>query len=194
MSRALAHTRRATRRGTRLALALSVLVALVLAASFVWHAAYASFSDTTSPVRSTISTGRVVLSDNDAGVALFSGTDLRPGATATRCIVVTSTSTVPTVVKTYATSQTSNTLSGALKVTVDGGTGGCAAFVSAGSPGTTTLSAFPTSYAAGLGAWATTGANGESRTYQVTYSLPTDATTNAQGGTASLALTWEAQS
>jgi hypothetical protein len=107
--------------------------------------------------------------------------------------VVTSTSTAPTVVKVYASSRTSSTLSAALRITVDAGTGGCAAFVSAGSPVTATLSTFPTTYGVGVSSWTTTGTSGESRTYQVTYSLPSNAAAGAQGGTASLGFTWEAQ-
>ena len=194
MSRApVGSSRRATRRGTRLAVALSVLVALVLAAGLVWHSAYATFTDVAPAGTFPVGTATVALSDDDAGTAFFAASDLRPGITATRCIVVTSTSTAPTVVKVYASSRTSSTLSTALRITVDGGTGGCTAFLSAGSPITATLSAFPTTYAAGVSSWTTTGTIGETRTYQVTYSLPATATTRAQGGSASLGFTWEAQ-
>jgi hypothetical protein len=175
-------------------LALTAGAALVLAATVVWHSASAGFTDATPAAVVPVTTATLSLSDDDNGTALFTATDLRPGAAATRCLVVTSTSSVPTVVRVYAGSRTAGALSGALKVTVDGGTGGCAAFVSAGTPTTTTLSALPTGYASGIAGWTTTGTSGESRTYQVSYSLPTGASTSAQNGTASLALTWEAQS
>jgi hypothetical protein len=185
--------RRTTRRATRLALALTVVGALVLAATVVWRAAYADFSVSISAGTVPVSTATLSLADDDAGTALFAATDLRPGAAATRCIVVTSTSTAPTVVRVYTGNRPTGSLSGALRITVDAGTGGCAGFVSVGSPATSTLSAFPTTYADGVASWKTTGASGETRTYQVTYTLPTNATTAGQGGTASLPLTWEAQ-
>jgi hypothetical protein len=194
MSRALARrARRTTRRATRLALAVTALGALVLAAIVVWHTAYAGFTDSVSGGSVPVSTATLSLTDDDAGTALFAASDLRPGAAATRCIVVTSASTAPTVVRVYTGNRPTGSLSGALRITVDAGTGGCAAFVSAGSPTTSTLSAFPTTYADGVASWKTTGTSGETRTYQVTYTLPTSATTAAQNGTASLLLTWEAQ-
>jgi hypothetical protein len=194
MSRALARrARRTTRRSTRLALALTAVGALVLAATVVWRNAYADFTDFVSGGSVPVSTATLSLTDDDAGTALFTATDLRPGAAATRCIVVTSASTAPTVVRVYAGARTTSSLSGALRITVDAGTGGCSGFVSAGSPTTSTLSAFPTTWAGGVAGWATTGTGAESRTYQITYALPTNATSAAQGGTASLALTWEAQ-
>jgi hypothetical protein len=194
MSRAPAHApRRSTRRGTRLVLALTLLAALILAASFVWRAAYAGFSVTTYATNVPVSTATLALADDDAGTAFFAATDLRPGAAGTRCLVVTSTSSAPTTVKVYAGTRTSTALSGALRLTVDSGPGGCAGFVSGGGATTSTLSAFPTTYAAGVTSWTTTGTPGETRAYQVTYSLPASAT-SGQNGTASLSLTWEAQS
>lgn len=199
MSRAFVRSSgRATRRGTRLAFAFSGLAALGLSTVFVWHSAYADFTDATYPVGTRISTGTVALGDNDSGIALFSVTDLRPGAAASRCIVVTSTSTVPTVVRLYAPGRTASALSKALKLTVEAGTGAsasgrCLGFTPTASVYNGLLSAFATTYAGGADSWTTTGAaGGESRTYQITYSLPTGATTG-QGGSASLPFTWEAQ-
>jgi hypothetical protein len=194
MSRAVPLRRRSTtQRGTGLAVALTTVAVLVGTAALVWHAAYAAFSDVAYTPAVPVSTATVALSDDDAGTAFFDATDLRPGATATRCITVTSTSSTPTTVKVYATSRTTTTLSGALRITVDAGSGSCAAFVPGGSPVTASLSAFPTSYTAGVTSWTTTGVSGESRPYQVTYSLPSGTTTGAQSGAASLGFTWEAQ-
>lgn len=191
----LRHRRRGrtSRRRVRLANAGAATAALLLAVAVGWHAAWAGFSDTTQPGGLTITTATLSLSDDDAGTAFFTATDLRPGATGSRCLTVTSTSTVPTTVRVRASSRTTGTLSGQLRVTVDAGTGPCTGFVSGGSPGTAILAQFPTTWSAGLTSWRTTGTAGESRAYQVTYTLPASATTGSNG-TASIALTWEAQS
>ena len=76
-----------------------------------------------------------------------------------------------------------------------GASGSCAGFVADSTIYTGTVAALPTSYAAGLGSWTTAGNSaGETRTYQLTLSVAAGAPTSAQGGTASIAFTWEAQS
>jgi hypothetical protein len=176
----------------------AALAAVVLSMAFVWNASYASFTARTNPVEGSVSTARVMLTDDDAGVALFTVSDLRPGAAATRCVVVSSTSTVPTVVRLYATGRSNSTLADALTLVAEVGTGGnsaggCTGFTVGGTLYSGKLGAFPTTYGSGLDNWSTTAPSAEeTRTYRFTYSLPSTATSGA-GSSASLALTWEAQ-
>src|SRR4051794_33333866 len=86
---------RPSRRARRLALVVSGIGALVVTAGLVWQSAYAAFTDSTPPATVTVSTGTVALADDDAGAVLFSAGGLRPGATQTRCITVTSTGSAP---------------------------------------------------------------------------------------------------
>jgi hypothetical protein len=174
--------------------------ALVLAAAIVWHSAYASFSDSTPSFPVTFTTGTVVLGDDDSGTTMFALSGLKPGAAATRCITVTSTGTVPALVRFYGASRTtSKSLSSNLTVAVQDGTGGsggnCAGFVPSSTVYRGTLNALPTGFSTGVGDWATTGNSlGETRSYQITVSMPASASTGSQAGTAGIAFTWEAQS
>ena len=59
-----------------------------------------------------------------------------------------------------------------------------------------TLSAFggtKTSFATGVGSWSPTGSASETKVYKFTYTLSTTTPDTAQGGTAALGFTWEAQ-
>jgi hypothetical protein len=188
------------RRARRLTLVGTLLAALGVATGLVWHAAYASFTVSTPTYALGWSTGAVTLSDDDAGTALFTATGLEPGSAGSRCIVVTSTGTVPAVVRLYVAGRTSTrSLTAAINLTVVAGTGGSASTCNGFTPSTSvyrgTLAGFPASYGAGVLSWPTTGtAGGESRTYQLTWSVPANAATTSQGGSASAAFTWEAQS
>lgn len=188
------------RRARRVTLAGTALAALAVATAVVWHAAYASFTVSTPSYSLGWSTGAVTLSDDDAGTALFTATGLEPGSAGTRCVVVTSTGNVPAVVRLYVTGRsTTKSLTSALTLSVVAGTGGsagsCNGFTPSASVYRGTLAAFPTSYGAGVLSWPTAGiASGESRTYRLTWSVPASAATTSQGGTASAAFTWEAQS
>lgn len=189
-----------TRRTRRWVLGGASLAALVLSAGIVWHSAYASFSDSTPSFPVTFVTGTVVLGDDDSGSTMFALSGLKPGAAATRCITVTSTGTGPALVRLYGGSKTtSRSLSSNLTVAVQDGSGGssgnCAGFVPSSTVYRGTLAALPTDFASGVGDWATTGnSSGESRSYQITVSMPANASTGSQAGTAGVAFTWEAQS
>lgn len=182
-----------------------VPVALLVSGLIVGQASYSAFSSTTSNPTSNWATGSVALTDDDANVALFSASGLAPGATGTKCIVVTSTGTLPSTVKLYGTgAATTKSLSSHIQLAVVQGTGGsfgsCTGFAPTATGSSVysgTLEAFgssATSFASGLGTWAPTGAATESRTYQFTYTVDPAAPNTTQGGTAALGFTWEAQS
>jgi hypothetical protein len=199
MWRALPRPGRPSRRARRVALAGSLGTALVLAAGLVWQSANASFTVTTYPFTPSWTTGTVVIGDDDAGSALFTRTGLKPGAAGTRCLTVTSTGNVPALVRLYVTGRTTTkSLSGSINLSVLAGTGGgnasCSGFTPDSTVYTGTLAAFPTTFGTGVGSWTTAGVAGETRTFQITYSVPSTAPTSVQTGTASAAFTWEAQS
>jgi Camelysin metallo-endopeptidase len=186
----------------RVAAAVSIPIAMVASGAMVWHASYSAFSATTTNPTSNWAAGTVALSDDDSNTALFNASNLKPGSTGSKCIAVTSTGSLPSAVKLYGTSYaTTNALSTYLTVTVDEGTGGsfaggCTGFSSSAQIYNGTLAAFgtgKTNYATGVGNWAPTGSASETKVYKVTYTLSSSTPDTAQGGTAALGFTWEAQ-
>jgi hypothetical protein len=196
---------RVTPRSARLAAWIAVPAALVASGVVVSTASYSAFSATTVNPTSNWTAGTVALSDDDNNTALFTATGLKPGSQGANCITVTSTGSLASTVKLYATNpQTTKDLASSITVTVEQGTGGgfgsCTGFTPLASGGTivptTTLASFGSTYtnfASGAGTWAPTGSASESRVYRISYSLPAGAPNSVQGGTASLGLTWEAQ-
>jgi hypothetical protein len=181
------------------AFAASGAAALALSTGLVWHTAYATFADSTAPMTPRVTTGTIVLADDDAGTAMFTLSGWEPGAAATRCISVTSSGSAPGVVRFYGTGRsTSRSLTSYLNLTALSGTGGgsgnCAGFVADSTVYTGTVAGLPTTYGTGAGSWTTAGNTaGETRTYQLTLSVAAGAPSSAQGGTASVAFTWEVQ-
>lgn len=176
------------------------LLGLALAMLLVWQSSYSTFHGATTSGVNNWAAGTVSLSDNDSGAALFTTTPkLKPGSTGSRCIVVTSTGTVPTTVKLYGSGlATTNGLSSYLDLTITRGTGGaldCTGYSSSSPVFTGTLATFAaTSWNNGYGTWAPTGSASESSTYRFDYTLNTGAPAGTQGGTAQISFVWEARS
>ena len=175
-----------------------VLAATVLlTTAFIVTASLAAFSDTTDNSGNNWSAGTVILTDDDAGSAMFIVSDMAPLATVTECIVVTySGSLLPADVNLYGVSGGTG-LDAYLDVTVEEGSGGifgnCAGFTPTSTIFTGTLTSFAathTNFATGAGAW-NPAANPESRTYQFTVTLQDN--NAAQGLNATATFTWEAQ-
>lgn len=199
---------RVTPRTARLAAWIAIPAALVASGAVVSTASYSAFSATTVNPTSNWTAGTVALTDDDNNnaSALFTATGLKPGSTGVNCITVTSTGSLASTVKLYATNPVStNGLSTNIALTIEQGTGGgfgsCTGFTPAATNGTltpanTTLASFgssATNFSTGLGTWAPTGSGSESRVYRVTYTVASAAPNTVQGGTTSLGLTWEAQ-
>ncbi|MCJ1715702.1 hypothetical protein ACLBWP_10000 [Microbacterium sp. M1A1_1b] len=197
---------RVTPRAARLAAWIAIPAALVASGAVVSTASYSAFSATTVNPTSNWTAGSVALSDDDNNTALFTATGLKPGSTGANCITVTSTGSLASTVKLYATNaQTSSALASNTAIVIEQGTGGgfgsCSGFTPATTNGTltpanSTLASFATastSFANGLGSWAPTGTASESRVYRITYTVSPTAPNSVQGTTASLGLTWEAQ-
>src|SRR5690606_28352779 len=132
---------------------------------------------------------------------LFDGDLLAPGDGETRCVVVTSTGSLPAEVRMYGTgAAATNGLADSILLTITEGTGGSFGDCSGFTPGTVlfdgTLAQFAAAagaYAEGLGDWTTAGGT-QSRTFQLGYTLDPASPDSVQGGTATISFTWEAQS
>ncbi len=177
-------------------------VGLAIAVALVWQSSYAAFSATTDNGPNSWAAGNVSLSDNDSTTAMFTATGLKPGETASRCIEVTKTGSLPSTVELYGSGlTTTNGLSSHLEITVDQGSGAvtsgsCSNFSALGSGAivyTGTLAGFTaTTFAGGYGDWAQ-AAGSHTRTFRFTYKLSDTAPNSTQGGTAGITFVWEAQ-
>lgn len=195
----------ATSRTKKMATWSAIPTALLVSSLLVWQASYSAFNATTDNPSSNWATGNVALSDDDTNTALFSATNLKPGSTGTKCIVVTSSGSLASTVKLYGTgAAATKSLDSWIDLTVDEGAGGsfgsCAGFTSSGNVFSGTLNNFATnrtSFANGVGTWAPAGQTAPatvSRTYRFSYTVNNSAPNSTQGGTASIGFTWEAQS
>ena len=200
---------RPSRRTATIVALVTVPVALAASGLVVAQSSYSAYSATTVNPSSNWATGTVALYDDDANTAAFTVAGLKPGSTGSRCIVVSSTGSLPSSVRLYGTGAASTrALADNMTLTVTQGTGGsfgsCSGYSPLAARGANvysgTLADFgnaATSYATGVGSWFTAGvpAGGaaESRTYQLTYTVRADAPQTTQGGTAALGFTWEAQ-
>lgn len=193
-------SRRAVRRSRWLVWPLAVLMTL----GVVGQASYSAFTARVGNTGNNLAAGTVALADDDTGSALFSLTNLKPGSSGSRCIAVTSSGSLPSSVKLYATDAvTTKSLSTYVSWTVTQGTGGtyssCSGFTALSSGSSLysgTLAAFTgsaTTYGSGVGSWAPTGGTSDTRTFQLAYAVSSTTPDTAQGGTATFGLTWEAQ-
>jgi hypothetical protein len=198
------HVTTPTRRTARLLKWAAVPAALLVSGLIVGQASYSAFNSTTSNPTSNWSAGTVALTDDDAGVAMFNATGLKPGSTGTKCIAVTSSGSLASNVNLYGTSAaTTNALSTYIHLTIVQGTGGtsgsCTGFTplaSGSSLYSGTLASFATTstnFATGLGTWTPTGTAPETRTFEFAYTVDAATPNTSQGGTAAIGFTWEDQ-
>jgi hypothetical protein len=189
-------------RSARLAGWIAVPVALVISGGAIAGSSYSAFSATTGNATNAWAMGDVNLSDDDSGTAMFTtsnAANLAPGSSATKCVVVTSHGSLASKIRLYTTDATSTKdLASYVTVTIKIGTGGsfndCTGFSSTDTIYSGTLASIATAagdYAHGLGEW--TAAKDDARTYQFTTTVDSDVPNTAQGGTAGIGFTWEAQ-
>ena len=200
---AVASSRRPSRRFAKVASLVAVPAAIAVSGLVVSQASYSAYSATTVNPTNNWATGTVALADDDANTAAFTAANLKPGSTGSKCIAVTSTGSLASTVKLYATSPaTTKNLAAHIDLTISQGTGGtfgdCTGYTKLAGADlyTGTLADFgrtATGYTTGLGSWTPSGKGEESRTYQVTYTVKATAPDTTQGGTAAVGLTWEAQ-
>lgn len=186
-------------------------VAIVLAGAMVWQASNAAFTATTRNSGNSWSTGQVALTDDDKGAAAFTVENLVPGQTGTKCIAVTSNSTVPGEVRSYVQNLATSAagLEDHITLTVERGTGGsfnnCDGFTPVEAApeaySLKELSAANHDYATGgtHTAWDTKGNPGESTVYRGTWKFDAAGLSQSQvdalqGARTSIDLVWELQS
>ena len=189
-------------RARRTAVALAASAALAATGSVS-----ASFSATTANPGNSISTGTVVLSDNDNGAALMTAAldgNLAPGRSSVRCVQVTYTGSLPAPVRLYATGTSPSPDSFRVKVETGSGLSKgfprCNGFVPSAEVHAETLgSAMPSSWETGDaakpggGTWTT----GEQRSYRVTVTAVDNSSANARRtpvSTGAIQVTFEARS
>jgi hypothetical protein len=184
----------------KLIVGAAIPLAVLASGGMVWQSSYSAFSATTANPTNNWSAGTVALSDDDSNTALFTASNLKPGATGTKCIAVTSTGSLASTVKLYGTSyDTSNGLAANINLKVEEGTGATTASCTGFTAGSTlydgamsTFGTTKTSFATGVSSWAPAGGTA-TKSYRITYALSPSTPDSAQGGTAALGFTWEAQ-
>jgi len=196
--------RRPSRRAAKIATVLAVPAAVAISGLVVSQASYSAYSSTTVSPTSNWASGTVALTDDDNNTAAFAAKNLKPGSTGTQCIAVTSTGSLASTVHLYATDLSSTKdLAANINLKVVQGTGGsfgnCAGFTPGAGGGqlfSGTVAGFAaahTGFNNGVGDWAPTGTGTESRSYQIVYTVKTEAPDTTQGGIAGVGFTWEAQ-
>ncbi|POH68403.1 hypothetical protein C3B59_06140 [Cryobacterium zongtaii] len=153
----------------------------------------------------------MALTDDDNGTAGFQVTNVTPGQTGQKCIVVTASSALPGVVKAYVQnlSPSAQGLEDHITLKIEQGTGGsfanCAGFVVdpavvvQPAASLSTLATVNRDYGTGGSAWTTTGNTaGESKTYRGTWTFDAAGLTQLQidalqGASTSIDLVWELQ-
>ena len=205
---AVSAARRPSRKVATIVSLVAVPVALAASGLVVAQSSYSAYSATTVNPTSNWATGTVALTDDDNNTAAFTAANLKPGSTGSRCIVVSSTGSLPSAVKLYGTgAATTKALASDINLTITQGTGGSFGSCTGYTPlpknsdvYSGTLAGFgssATSFNSGVGTWNTagvaSGAAAETRTYQLTYTVKADTTNDTQGGTAAIGFTWEAQ-
>lgn len=178
---------------------LAFPAAVILSGAMVWGGSTATFTATTAAPENTWNTGELTLT-NDAGTATFTAENVVPGYTYTKCITVTSASTVASDVGLYATVTGDEELTTALQfeVVADPASptadGGCISSASDVSTYGGSLSKFRPAYSSLDTMMFESTA---SHNYQITVSLPSGTNTAdnlLQNKSASATFTWEAQS
>jgi predicted ribosomally synthesized peptide with SipW-like signal peptide len=171
-------------------------------------ATFSAFSSQTSNSGNSFAAGTVHLTDNDAGTAMLALTNAQPGATDTSCIVLTYSGTLDSTVRLYGA--VAGALGPYLTLTVTRGTDSSPSFDSCtnftadatdyiGSGNGVVyqglLSAFPSTYAAGLvdptSGSPETWTSPEAHSYRFVVALAND--NAAQGLSTTAAFTWEAR-
>lgn len=185
-----------------------IAVGIGLAAAAAGTATWAAFSATSANTGNRVLAGTVLISDDDAGSAMFSLSNLNPGASMISCMTVTYGGSLPATVRLYGTTGGTG-LDASLTLTItrgasSSGFGSCATFSAdatdyvgqgAGVIYKGTLQAFPDDYAGGVhdpvsgseATWTT----GRSQAFRLVITAADDDAIS--GKTATQVFTWEAR-
>ncbi|ASN40015.1 hypothetical protein CGQ24_14015 [Arthrobacter sp. 7749] len=183
-------------------------LAILIAGTMVWQGSQAAFTASTRNAGNAWSTGNVVLTDDDLGAAAFTVENIVPGQTGQKCIVVTSGSNVPGVVKAYTQNLISaKGLEDRIFFDLEQGTGGsfndCTGFTSVANNvpemSLSALAGVNRDFSTGGSPWTTAGTPGETRSYRGTWRFDTSGMSQSeinalQGARVGIDLVWELQS
>ncbi|MDQ3990996.1 MAG: CalY family protein [Actinomycetota bacterium] len=187
---------------------LSTALVVGVAGAVAGAATYSAFSATATNDGNTFAAGTVVLGDNDAGGAVLSLDNAKPGDTSVGCIRVIASGSLESTVRMYAA--VTGTLGPYLTLTVTRGTDASPSFKSCqgfspddadyglGAPGrifSGPLSSFPSDWGTGVAdppsgtpeVWTTD----EAHSYRFHITLQDD--NAAQGRSSTVTFTWEAR-
>lgn len=192
-----------------------VLPVALLCTGLLMTPSYAVFNATSTNTGNGFSAGAVVLQNNSSGTnattgsAVITATNLQPNATASRCVAVTSSGTVPTNVSLYVSGLTtttppvgSDTVAQYITMRVGVGTGtvttpgDCSNYTETAvvpTGNSVKLAGYPTTFATGSTGWSPT-AGTVTRVFRFTYTVDSTVPNNQQNATATATFTWEAQS
>lgn len=138
---------------------------------------------------------------DDNSAPMFSASNLKPGDTASKCVVVTSVGTLASIVKLYATGYSSTSSFGNyIDLVIDEGAGetvgpdgpiSCVGFVAGANDFTGTLAEFAAAKddLTGMSTWARTRSGSESKTFRFTYTINSSTPNSQQVATAVAGLT-----
>lgn len=179
--------------GRRLAVLAAVPLAVLASVGLVVQASRAASTASLDTQTNGWRTGLIAIGAEDGGTAAFTVTKVLPGQTGQRCIKVNYTGNVKANVRLWL--EASGALASSLALKVEEGAGAAAncgdfapsATLVASSP----LASLATAHhdpASGLGTWSPAGT--ASRTYRLTWTLPSGST--AQGATATADFNWDA--
>lgn len=192
-------TSRLSRRGARVAAALSVAAGLALSMGLVVQSSYASFNSQSSIPSFSVSTATVALTNDAAGSAAISLSNQKPGGpTYTKCINVISGSSVASAVNFYSSVTGDSALRAYINLSVTAGTAGstCSSFTAGKALFSGTLQGLSAYQNFGNGlrtGWNPTGGISETLPFQFTVGLSSAAPSSTQGKSVSATFTWEAQ-
>ncbi len=175
------------------------VLAVFAAALLAFQSTGAAFSATTENAGNAFAAGSVTLSDNDSGTAMFNLPNMKPNDAAVGCIEVTYSGSLDPEVRTYGASTAGDGLEAYLDLTIERGTGTCAAFGTATAVWTNgtdgDLGVYlgaVTNYATGVANWSPTG-GGPADVVPYRFTMALQDNTLAQGKTVTVTFTWEAQ-
>ncbi|WP_343320603.1 hypothetical protein AAFM46_16520 (plasmid) [Arthrobacter sp. TMP15] len=195
-------------RTRRISMFAAAPIAILIAGGMVWQGSQAAFTASTRNAGNSWAAGNVTLTDDDLGAAAFTVNQIVPGQTGQKCIVVTSNSNVPGVVKAYTQNLVSSKgLEAKIFFDLEQGTGGSFNDCTGFTPTANDVPELPLSqlatvnrdFATGGAEWDTAGTPGETQSYRGTWRFDTTGMTqdqvNAmQGAVVSIDLVWELQS
>lgn len=170
--------------------AIAAATALSLVFFMVSSVTGAAWTDTTSNTGNSWATAEVVLTDDDAGSAMFTATNMLPGDVVTASITVTNASSVPLDVKLYgATFTETNSLGAQLNLKIGTALDGFDVYTGTAAGTLSGFNTAHTSYATGTPVISLAAA--ATQTYYFWVELDAAAPDSVQNSTAGIDFVWE---